>query len=396
MAQSNVQYAEVAMSSKLTFYEFFAGGGLARTGLGNDWTCLFANDISEKKAEVYRANFGSASGLVVDDIHNISTRDIPGSAALAWASFPCQDLSLAGNGGGLRAERSGTFWPFWFRITALEKEGREIPIIVLENVVGLLSSNGGKDFQELLTVLVASGYRPGAMVIDAAHFVPQSRPRLFIVAVKCDYPIPDDLIDTSIKSNLWRPSGLMNAYRHLPQFIQDAWVWWSLPTPSARSTHLRDIIDEEPQGVTWHTKQKTEYILSLMSPTNLAKVQRAQHSSNLEVGTVYKRMRVEAGEKRQRAEARFDGISGCLRTPVGGSSRQIIMVINGDCIRSRLLSVREAARLMGLPDRYWLPSSYNDGYHVMGDAVVIPVVSWLEKHILQRLALSISISEAVA
>src|SRR5438045_3115537 len=104
------------MSSELTFYEFFAGGGLARTGLGNDWTCLFANDISKKKAEVYRANFGAASELVVDDIHNINTRDIPGSAALAWASFPCQDLSLAGNGGGLRANRSGTFWPFWSRI----------------------------------------------------------------------------------------------------------------------------------------------------------------------------------------------------------------------------------------------------------------------------------------
>jgi DNA (cytosine-5)-methyltransferase 1 len=106
-------------------------------------------------------------------------------------------------------------------------------------------------------------------------------------------------------------------------------------------------------------------------------------------------MRIEAGEKRQRAEARFDGISGCLRTPVGGSSRQIIMVIQGNCIRSRLLSVREAARLMGLPEQYWLPSNYNDGYHVMGDAVVVPVVSWLEQHILQPLALSITTSAAV-
>jgi DNA (cytosine-5)-methyltransferase 1 len=388
-------FQEVTLSSELTFYEFFAGGGLARTGLGNAWTCLFANDISAKKAEVYRANFGSASELVVDDINNISTCDIPGTAALAWASFPCQDLSLAGNGGGLSAERSGTFWPFWLCITALEKEGRQIPIIVLENVVGLLSSNGGKDFQELLTMLVKSGYRPGALVIDAAHFVPQSRPRLFIVAVKCDYPIPEDLIDTSTKSTLWRPSGLMNAYHHLPQIIQDAWIWWRLPAPSARSTHLRDLIDEEPQGVTWHTQQQTAYILSLMSPTNLAKVQQAQHSGNLEVGTVYKRMRVEDGEKRQRAEARFDGVSGCLRTPVGGSSRQILLVIKGDGIRSRLVSVREAARLMGLPDQYWLPNSYNDGYHVMGDAVVVPVVSWLEKHILQPLALSVTTSAAV-
>ncbi len=377
------------MSSELTFYEFFAGGGLARTGLGKHWTCLFANDISAKKAQAYRENF-SHSELRVEDIRTIDPHTIPGNALLAWASFPCQDLSLAGNGGGLGAARSGVFWPFWMLINRMAQEGREIPIIVLENVIGLLSSNKGKDFQELLTVLVNAGYRPGAVVIDAAHFVPQSRQRLFIIAIKNNFPVPDQLIGSFNGASLWQPNSLMETYSRLPSFIKHTWLWWNLPYPPQRSIQLRDIIEMEPTGVKWHSEAETDYIVSLMSPINLAKVKQAQNSGSLEVGTVYKRIRVEAGIKQQRAEVRFDGISGCLRTPTGGSSRQIIFIIEGSSIRSRLLSVREAARLMGLPDSYRIPERYNEGYHVMGDAVVVPVVAWLEKNILQPLALSIT------
>ncbi len=382
------------MSRELTFYEFFAGGGLARMGLGADWTCLFANDISSKKANVYRANFQPAHELLVEDIRRVSTQDLPGPALLAWASFPCQDLSLAGNGGGLGAKRSGTFWPFWFLMTALEKEGRETPIVVIENVVGLLSSGKGKDFQEILSVLVDANYRVGAMVIDAVHFVPQSRQRLFIIAVKNTYALPESLV-ASPKATRWHPSNLLRSYSSLPQHIKDAWVWWNMPEPLAKRKELYEYIEQDPQDVEWHTKEETERLLSMMSPNNLAKVVQAQASGRMEIGTVYKRIRNEQGQKLQRAEVRFDGVSGCLRTPVGGSSRQILLVVNGDQIRSRLLSTREAARLMGLPDTYLLPKTYNDGYYVMGDAVVVPVVSWLEKHILRPLALEISKSELV-
>ncbi|MCS7287851.1 MAG: DNA cytosine methyltransferase [Roseiflexus sp.] len=374
--------------SSLTFYEFFAGGGLARIGLGPQWTCLFANDIDDKKAETYRRNFSGAPELVVADIHRVTTDMLPGRALLAWASFPCQDLSLAGKGGGLRAGRSGTFWPFWDLITALDLEGRAVPIIAIENVVGLLTSNKGHDFHELVAVIAAQGYRLGAMVIDAVHFVPQSRPRLFIVAVKDDATIPDALI-TPTPHAVWHPVSIVRAYRHLAPPLRDSWVWWNLPSPERAPLHLRDVIDPAPTGVAWHSPEETQRLLSLMSPVNLAKVRHAQLTGRLHIGTIYKRTRIQDGVKRQRAEVRFDGVSGCLRTPAGGSSRQTILVVEGDVVRSRLLSVREAARLMGLPDSYWLPERYNDGYHVMGDAVVVPVVSWLEQHILRPLATSI-------
>ena len=81
---------------KPTFYEFFAGGGMVRAGLGGGWTCLFGNDFDAKKAASYRANWGSDE-LCIGDVASLKAADLPGRADLAWASFPCQDLSLAGN-----------------------------------------------------------------------------------------------------------------------------------------------------------------------------------------------------------------------------------------------------------------------------------------------------------
>src|SRR5439155_2679056 len=105
------------------------------------------------------------------------------------------------------------------------------------------------------------------------------------------------------------------------------------------------------------------------------------------VGTIYKRTRPgDDGVRKQRAEVRFDQVAGCLRTPVGGSSRQSIVVVDGRTVRSRLLSPRGAARLMGVPESYPLPENYNEAYHLFGDGVAVPVVSWLEKHLLRPLA----------
>ncbi|PDW03951.1 DNA cytosine methyltransferase [Candidatus Viridilinea mediisalina] len=376
------------MRSPLTFLEFFAGGGLARMGLGPDWSCLFANDISEKKAQVYRQNFPPADELCVLDIAQVTVAQIPDAVSMAWASFPCQDLSVAGNGKGLQAKRSGTFWPFWQLINALAQAGRPVPLIVLENVVGLLTANGGKDFEQLLLTLVEAGYRPGAMMIDAVHFLPHSRPRLFIVALKHGLHEPLAINQAMATGSLWHPKPIHQAFARLPEAVQAAWIWWSLPAPTSTRAQLRELIEENPTDVSWHSADETNRLLALMSPTHLAKVHAAQQCGRRQVGTIYKRVRVENGVRRQRAEVRFDNISGCLRTPVGGSSRQILMVVEGQTIRSRLISVREAARLMGLPDSYWLPARYNDGYHVMGDAVVVSVVSWLEKHLLRPLAYS--------
>jgi DNA (cytosine-5)-methyltransferase 1 len=103
---------------------------------------------------------------------------------------------------------------------------------------------------------------------------------------------------------------------------------------------------------------------------------------------------VDAEGRGVRAEVRFDDVAGCLRTPAGGSSRQTIIVVDGNVVRSRLISSRETARLMGLPETYKLPKGYNEAYHLMGDGVAVPVVRFLAHHLLEPLAGVVSSDES--
>ena len=223
----------------------------------------------------------------------------------------------------------------------------------------------------------------GAMIVDAKHFVPQSRPRLFFVAVTNASQIPAGF-SRIVPHEVWHSDALRSAVERLPAHVRKHWVWWTMPEPPSRKTVLADLIEENPVGCNWHTQAETSNLLAMMSPLHLAKIERARLSGQRLVGGVYKRTRPdENGNKRQRAEIRFDDVAGCLRTPGGGSSRQTIMVVEGPSIRSRLLSPREAARLMGLSDDYILPTRYNDAYHVAGDGVCVPVVRHLADSLLE-------------
>lgn len=361
---------------EFSFYEFFAGGGMARAGLGKDWRCVFANDFDSKKAKSYCQNWGN-DHLQVKNVKDIDVTELPGEADLAWASFPCQDLSLAGNGGGLKAERSGAFWPFWKLMQGLGDEKRNPKIILLENVFGALTSHGGKDFAALCSAIVEIGYSVGVVVIDAALFIPQSRTRLFIIAIRTDLTIPSSLLGNG-PHPIWHPKSVLNAGQKFSKATSEQWVWWNIPEPPARQLNFIDIIEDEPKGVAWKSDTDTRYILNMMSEINKKKVVQAQSSGRRMVGGVYRRTRNGV----QRAEVRFDDISGCLRTPSGGSSRQLLLIVEGKKVCSRLLSPREAARLMGLDDNYILPDNYNAAYHLAGDGVVVPVVSHLSKYLL--------------
>lgn len=364
-----------------TYYEFFAGGGMVRAGLGPTWKCLFANDFDHKKSKTYRENWGHGE-LRTCDVGTLNPADLPGRADLAWASFPCQDLSLAGWGAGLKGDRSGTFWPFWRLMKGLIAEDRAPTIIVLENVCGTLTSHNGKDFEAICTAVQDAGYSLGAMVIDASLFLPQSRPRLFVVCTHDGTPIPRECV-TGLPIAPWH-SRIIPAYAKLPSTAKQGWVWWNPPLPSKRKTMLSDLIEDNPEGVEWFSKEKTDELLRLMTEINWAKLQRAKCEGRRIVGGLYRRTRPdEYGRKIQRAEIRFDDVSGCLRTPAGGSSRQTILVVEGSSVKARLISIRETARLMGLPDGYKLPRNYNEGYHLTGDGVVVPVVRHLAEHIFE-------------
>lgn len=385
------------MTDKPTFYEFFAGGGMARAGLGDGWSCAFSNDFDFKKGATYQANWDKDSQTVlkVGDIRQVQLSELPGIADLAWASFPCQDLSLAGGGAGLRGERSGTFYPFWDIVKLLIAEGRAPRVVALENVTGTLTSHGGKDFEAICQTFADNGYRYGAMVIDAALFVPHSRPRLFVVGVRDDVEVDETMVSPG-PIEPFHTRGLQAAYDRVNDDAKAKWLWWNMPTPPHRNTVFADLIEDKPDSVDWHTAAETDKLLGQMSPINRAKVEAAKRAGRRMVGAVYKRTRVEDGVKHQRAEVRFDDLAGCLRTPAGGSSRQVIVVVDGNRIRSRLISSRETARLMGLDDDYILPKNYNEAYHLTGDGVAVPVVRHLAQHVIEPLLAKLKAKDAAA
>jgi DNA (cytosine-5)-methyltransferase 1 len=367
------------MSRPLAFYEFFAGGGMARLGLGDGWRCLFANDFDPVKAATYRANFADAADHFHEgDVWALRAADLPADADLAWASSPCQDFSLAGARAGLTGGRSSAFFGFWRLIEGLGKAGRAPRAVVIENVAGLLSSHGGKDFEALCAALAGQGYAFGALEIDAAAFLPQSRPRLFVVAVR-EAPPPGLLGASGFHSRAVR-----EAHARLPQALQARWLWWAPPSPPARNADLASLLEPDASAA-WSPAEKTRGLMAMMGPLHQARVEAAAASGERRVGALFRRMRIEDGRRVQRAEVRFDGLCGCLRTPRGGSSRQTLVVVDRGEVRTRLLSSREAARLMGLPDSYRLPASANAGLHVAGDGVAVPVVRWLAAHILEPL-----------
>lgn len=380
------------LTSKFDYYEFFAGVGMARMGLGAEWRCLFANDCDPVKEQCYAENWG---GEHFDgrDVGRVRPSDLGGFADLAWASFPCQDLSQAGtkkgigSADGLAATRSGAVWPFLDIMQALAVDGRHPTLLALENVVGLLNANGGADFKVLCAALERLGYRFGVVVADAAHFVPQSRPRAFVIAVRREVPVPRSLC-TDLPQSPWHTPILLRAKATLPVDLAREWIWWSPGAPpKAKDYQLSDVVDTS-DNADWNGDEATARLLAMMSQAQIERLDAAKAAGKQVIGSLYLRMRPQGpqGENVQRAEIAFGETLGCLRTPKGGASRPRIILVHGERVRTRLLSVQEAALLMGLGEDFKLPSTYHECFRLIGDGVVPAVVRFLAARLLEPLA----------
>ena len=150
---ANIPAQVMSQPSEKTFAEFFAGIGLMRIGLENaGWEIALANDIDRDKWQMYRDHFGETGEFIVEDIHKLKPAQVP-TVGLATASFPCNDLSLAGARHGLAGEQSSAFWGFVDILKAMKCERRLPPLVLLENVTGFLTSHGGQDFEDALLAL---------------------------------------------------------------------------------------------------------------------------------------------------------------------------------------------------------------------------------------------------
>lgn len=342
-----------------TMHEFFAGSGLVAYGLKGMFSPVWSNDINERKATVYKANFVH-DHFLLGDIKNVNGAELP-VAHLSWASFPCQDLSLAGNMKGIFADRSGLVWEYLRVLDEIKDKPR---VLALENVSGLLVANNGENYRNLHQALRERGYRCGAVFLNSELFLPQSRPRIFVIAVRDDVRIPAGITGEG-------PNWLHNKVAAALGTDLEGWIWWKTEKPEKPSIKLENILD-------YDAPFDKDDVLRLVPQRIMDEL----NSYESVVATGYRRTR----EGHQQLELRFDGIAGCLRTPAGGSSKQYVVVRRNGENHARLLTVREAARLMGAPESYSLPGSYNDGYFAMGDAVVLPVAKFIGERFLLPLA----------
>lgn len=357
-----------------TIAEFFAGIGLMRIGLERaGWEIAFANDIDDDKWQMYRDHFGDTGEFIVRDIHKLEISEIP-TVALATASFPCNDLSLAGARHGLAGAQSSAFWGFIDILKAMRQERRLPPLVLLENVTGFLTSHDGHDFEDALLALNDLGYAVDAFIIDAARFVPQSRQRLFVTGRRTRQAYELNETPGFYESDA-RPPALASFILMHPDIN---WRIRQLPSLPKCSKRLADLLEDlPPNHQMWWSPQRCEYMLNQMSPKHRAQADAMIKGDTIRYGTVFRRVR----QGKSMAELRTDGIAGCLRTPRGGSGRQILLAAGKGRLAVRLLTGRECARLMGADD-FKLNVPLNQALFGFGDAVCVPVIEWIAKNYL--------------
>ena len=322
-----------------TFADFFAGIGLARMGLeAAGWKAAFCNDIDPKKFDMYKANFGKR-GYRLADIWDLTASQIP-DVDLWWASFPCTDVSLAGYRRGLAGSQSGA-------------------LMAIRQLNGM-------------------GYACDAFVLDAIHFVPQSRARLFIIGVY-DQPPTDDVCGALAMRD--HHLKIKQLTRFMTERRDLEWVILNVPPPPHTSARLSDFLQRvAPESKRWWSEERVQYLLNQMFDRHRAVIEALKNRRSVSYGTVYRRMR----NNKSMAELRADDIAGCLRTPRGGSSRQILLAAGRGTVRARFLTPRECARLMGAPS-YRIRVTDNQAYFGFGDAVCVPAVTWIAENILNPL-----------
>ncbi|NQV23797.1 MAG: DNA (cytosine-5-)-methyltransferase [Rhodopirellula sp.] len=377
-------------ASTRTFCEFFAGIGLVRSGLEpSGWDCTYANDIDPKKREIYERNFGDHDAYDERDVWNTEevVSRIEDRPFLATASFPCIDLSLAGNWRGLEGAHSSSFFGFTQVVEAL---GEQRPrLILIENVTGFLTSRKGNDFRNAAKELARLGYWLDAFVINAKSFVPQSRPRVFIVGVH--ESIESEQLVRQADCSVWdrwlmeldrypslRPSSLSEIMR-TTELPGTGWVATPIKPPEQKSYKLSNFVDTDDSQDWWEEEARDKHF-NMLSDLHRKVVEDHMAARVEMLGTGYRRKRNGS----TKLEVRFDGVAGCLRTPRGGSARQIVVHIKDGQFRVRWMSPREYARLQGV-SRFRLLENDRQMLFGFGDAVCVPVISWIDKCVLSPL-----------
>ncbi len=355
--------------------EFFAGIGLVRTALEPlGVQVVWANDIKQAKFNAYRENYPDADKhFKVVDIREVEAAELPHGIDLATSSFPCIDLSLAGNRRGLDGAQSGMFFEF---ARILEGMARRPSVVLLENVHGFATSHGGKDIERAFEKLSHLGYSLDVLAIDAKHFVPQSRPRMFIVGISKDrlpknchvgVPVPSDVRPPWVTELHKRHSGTYDMH------------YLDLPPLPKGPKDLSGVVDHDVPASAWWDAERVKAFVDSLSQVQRSRFEDLRNGGVISYRSAYRRTR----QGISMWEMRRDAIAGCLRTTGGGSSKQALVELGmGRDPRIRWMTPKEYARLMGAESYKLVAGTPNQQLFGFGDAVVVDVVRWVGQHYL--------------
>lgn len=361
----------------LTFVELFAGVGLIGAAFRQlGWKCVMANDIDPVKKEMWVRNGGDSEVFHLGNCEKLLPSDFPKSC-LWTASFPCIDFSEAGCGAGFQGSHASPMMKLLDCLGHMPV-ARKPQCILIENVPGLAKRKKGANLIALTEALRRVGYdSTDARILDAAHFTAQSRKRLFLVAFSSNSNMAahKQLSHVSIDEKTRPPwlSAILHASLakvldlHLP----------SLPEPDSIGKLLKDVVHME---IPWYDDAKRDTALSKFAPGHLAYVERTKNDYKVFSFTEHTR-----GSKVVFEVAR-NGKSSCLRSHRGGGAMIRLLFPSADGKstghRIRNMSPQECAALQGVPEFSFGHVSNCKKYRAMGDAVCLPVVLFVAKHMV--------------
>lgn len=303
-----------------TFADICCGIGgfrLALESMGAE--CVFSSEIDKYAIEVYEKNYGE---IPSGDITQIDTKDIPDHDILC-AGFPCQPFSIAGKQAGFKDMVRGTIFFDVLRII----EAKRPEVVFLENVANLLSHDNGNTFSVIQSSIVALGYDFHYEILNAADYgVPQSRKRLYMVAIRRDKAVNP----------------------------------FNFPAPVELTRYVEDILESAADIPTEMYINRADVVMNGKAEVN--------SNRPVQIGYVGKNRQGERIYSKKAVSVTLTCNGGGLFSKTGG------VLVDG---KLRKLTPRECARLMGFPEEFIICESKNQAYKQFGNSVVVDVIQYI-------------------
>lgn len=335
------QFSAKSTSATFTYIELFAGIGGFRIALDKlGGHCVFASEIDRFCVINYQKNFGDRPA---GDITRIASDCIPDHDILV-GGFPCQPFSNSGKLEGMN-DTKGVL----FREIARILKDKQPKGFILENVRGLLLHNDGDTFATIRKELEACGYTLQWDIIDAVNLLPQERKRLYIIGIRRD-----------------------------PEESQRRYIFPTLPN---LNRGVRDIMQQPSEKYPLSTDELEKLTLTkhqlskVLAQTYTQKFPEARFLCDLSL----------ASKTLQSSYSSYMVGSQFIPVYSGSQCGRVQISYNDESMKWRRFSPREAARLQGFPESFYLCPQRS--YHMIGNAVAPPIITMLATPLLQILGL---------